>query len=84
MKHCDGCPLTTPLRACARVADRRPVVMPARKDPASDRSDESRDAKHQRAGLPPYRRMGCTLGTIDRFAYADLPDEVQLMWFKEL
>jgi len=31
-----------------------------------------------------YRRMGCTLGAIDRFAYADLPDEVQLMWFKEL
>ena len=31
-----------------------------------------------------YRRMGCTLGAIDRFAYADLPDEVQLMWLKEL
>ncbi len=31
-----------------------------------------------------YRRMGCTLGAIDRFAYVDLPDETQLMWFKEL
>ena len=31
-----------------------------------------------------YRRMGCTLGAIDRFAYAGLPDEVQLIWFKEL
>lgn len=31
-----------------------------------------------------YRRMGCTLGAINRFAYADLPDEVQLLWFKEL
>lgn len=31
-----------------------------------------------------YRRMGCTLGSIDRFAYPDLPDEVQLVWFKEL
>lgn len=31
-----------------------------------------------------YRRMGCALGAIDLFAYAHLPDEVQLMWFKEL
>ena len=31
-----------------------------------------------------YRRMGCTLGNIDRFAYPDLPAEVQLTWFKEL
>jgi GNAT superfamily N-acetyltransferase len=31
-----------------------------------------------------YRRMGCELASIDRFAYPDLPDEFQLMWFKEL
>lgn len=31
-----------------------------------------------------YRRMGCTLGAIDRLAYGHQPDEVQLMWFKEL
>ncbi len=31
-----------------------------------------------------YRRMGCTLGAVDRFAYPDLPNEVQLVWFKEL
>jgi GNAT superfamily N-acetyltransferase len=31
-----------------------------------------------------YQRMGCSLGVIDRFAYDSLPDEVQLMWFKEL
>jgi GNAT superfamily N-acetyltransferase len=31
-----------------------------------------------------YRRMGCVLGAIDRFAYPDLPGEVQLLWFKEL
>lgn len=31
-----------------------------------------------------YRRMGCRLGAIDRRAYADLPDEVQLIWVKEL
>jgi len=31
-----------------------------------------------------YARMGCTLGAIDRFAYPGLPDEVQLLWRKEL
>ena len=27
-----------------------------------------------------YAAQGCTLGAIDRFAYADLPDETQLIW----
>lgn len=31
-----------------------------------------------------YRRMGCTLGAVNRLAYPDLPDEVQLLWFKNL
>lgn len=31
-----------------------------------------------------YRRMGCTLGAVNRFAYPDLPDEVQFLWFKTL
>jgi GNAT superfamily N-acetyltransferase len=31
-----------------------------------------------------YSKMGCTLGAIDRYAYLDLPNEVQLLWFKEL
>ncbi len=31
-----------------------------------------------------YQRMGCTLGTVNRFAYPDLPDEIQLIWFKNL
>jgi ribosomal protein S18 acetylase RimI-like enzyme len=31
-----------------------------------------------------YRKMGCTLGAIDRFAYPGLPDEVQLLWWKAL
>jgi GNAT superfamily N-acetyltransferase len=31
-----------------------------------------------------YQRMGCSLGAIDRFAYPDLPTEVQLLWWKEL
>jgi GNAT superfamily N-acetyltransferase len=31
-----------------------------------------------------YARQGCTLGAIDRFAYPDCPDEVQLLWYKDL
>ena len=31
-----------------------------------------------------YQKMGCTLGAIDRFAYPELPAEVQLLWWKKL
>jgi GNAT superfamily N-acetyltransferase len=31
-----------------------------------------------------YQKMGCTLGTIDRFAYPGQPAEVQLLWWKAL
>jgi GNAT superfamily N-acetyltransferase len=31
-----------------------------------------------------YQKMGCTLGAIDRFAYPELPDEVQLLWWKAI
>jgi GNAT superfamily N-acetyltransferase len=31
-----------------------------------------------------YRARGAKLGSIDRFAYKDLPDEVELDWFLEL
>jgi len=31
-----------------------------------------------------YARQGCRLESIDRFAYPDLPNEVQLIWIKEL
>jgi GNAT superfamily N-acetyltransferase len=31
-----------------------------------------------------YHHLGYRLRAIDRFAYPDLPDEVQLVWFKEL
>ena len=31
-----------------------------------------------------YARMGCTLGAINRYAYADLPQEAQLIWYKQL
>jgi len=31
-----------------------------------------------------YARQGCVLGAIDRFAYPELPDEIQLFWYKNL
>jgi GNAT superfamily N-acetyltransferase len=31
-----------------------------------------------------YVRAGCTLGGIDRFAYPQLPEEVQLLWYKDI
>ena len=31
-----------------------------------------------------YASRGCTLGAIHRFAYPDLPEEVQLLWYKNL
>lgn len=31
-----------------------------------------------------YQKMGATLGGIDRFAYPQLPGEVQLLWWKAL
>jgi GNAT superfamily N-acetyltransferase len=31
-----------------------------------------------------YARQGCVLGAINRFAYHELPDEVQLLWYKTL
>ena len=31
-----------------------------------------------------YARQGCVLGAINRFAYQELPDEVQLLWYKTI
>lgn len=31
-----------------------------------------------------YARRGCMLGGVNRFAYPDLPDEVQLLWYRDL
>jgi GNAT superfamily N-acetyltransferase len=31
-----------------------------------------------------YARQGCRLGALHRFAYPDLPDEVQLLWYRDL
>lgn len=31
-----------------------------------------------------YASQGCVLGAIHRFAYPEFPDEVQMLWYKEL
>lgn len=31
-----------------------------------------------------YSRQGCVLGSIHRFAYAESPAEIQLLWYKDL
>jgi GNAT superfamily N-acetyltransferase len=31
-----------------------------------------------------YARHGCELGAVKRFAYPQLPDEIQLLWYKQL
>lgn len=31
-----------------------------------------------------YARQGCVLGAIHRFAYPTLPDDVQLLWYKQV
>jgi GNAT superfamily N-acetyltransferase len=31
-----------------------------------------------------YVKQGCALGAIHRFAYPDLPEEIQLLWYKPL
>lgn len=31
-----------------------------------------------------YARQGCTLGGIHRFAYPELPEEIQLLWYRDL
>jgi GNAT superfamily N-acetyltransferase len=54
---------------------------------ARDRGCRTLKIETQNINVPAcrfYRRTGCTLGAVNRFAYTDLPDEVQLIWFKEL
>lgn len=31
-----------------------------------------------------YAQQGCTLGVINRFAYPALPDEIQMIWYKNI
>jgi GNAT superfamily N-acetyltransferase len=31
-----------------------------------------------------YKRQGCELRAVNRFAYSDYPDEIQMLWYKSL
>jgi len=31
-----------------------------------------------------YARQGCHLGAVNRYAYPELPEEIQLLWYKDL
>jgi hypothetical protein len=31
-----------------------------------------------------YASQGCKLGAVNRSVYAELPDEIQLLWYKDL
>ena len=31
-----------------------------------------------------YVRQGCTLGAVNRLAYPNLPNEIQMLWYKDL
>ena len=78
---------TSRVRPEARSSGTESLLFRAVEAWARDRSCHTLKVETQNTNVPAcrfYRRMGCTLGTIDRFAYADLPDELQLMWFKEL
>jgi GNAT superfamily N-acetyltransferase len=54
---------------------------------ASARGCRTLKIETQNVNLPAcrfYARQGCVLGAIHRFAYPALPDEVQLLWYKDL
>jgi GNAT superfamily N-acetyltransferase len=54
---------------------------------ASARGCELLKVETQNINVPAcrfYARQGCVLGAINRFAYRELPDEVQLLWYKRL
>lgn len=55
----------------------------AAQDWARSRGCAALDVETQQINVPAcrfYARMGCSLATVDRFAYPDLPGEVQLVW----
>ncbi len=63
------------------------MLFRAVEDWARDRNCPLLKVETQNINVPAcrfYRRMGCTLASIERLAYSDLPDDVQLMWIKEL
>lgn len=54
---------------------------------ASKRGCLALEVETQQINVPAcrfYRRMGCSLAAVDRFAYSDLPGETQLIWRLDL
>ena len=54
---------------------------------AAERDCHQLKAETQNINVPActfYAREGCVLGGLHRFAYPELPDEVQLLWYKDL
>ena len=54
---------------------------------AADRECRRLKIETQNVNVPAcrfYARQGCVLGAIHRFAYPDLPDEAQLLWYRAL
>jgi GNAT superfamily N-acetyltransferase len=75
------------VRPEARSAGTGAMLFHAVENWARDRGCRTLKVETQNINVPAcrfYRRMGCTLGAIDRFAYRDLPTEVQLVWSREL
>ncbi len=71
----------SPARASART-----FFKPQRPGPRREGAVEIK-VETQNINVPAcrfYLRQGCILGGINRFAYPDLPDEVQLLWYKDL
>jgi GNAT superfamily N-acetyltransferase len=63
------------------------LLFRAGEDWARERACRTLRVETQNVNMPAcrfYRKMGCSLAAIDRFAYVDLPDEVQLIWAKDL
>ncbi|MGQ0831265.1 MAG: GNAT family N-acetyltransferase [Microthrixaceae bacterium] len=54
---------------------------------ARERGCSALEVETQQVNVPAcrfYVRMGCSLASVDRHAYGELPDEVQLIWRRQL
>lgn len=54
---------------------------------ARERGCSALEVETQQINVPAcrlYARMGCSLAAVDRYAYAELPKEVQLIWRRQL
>lgn len=54
---------------------------------ARERGCSALEVETQQINVPAcrlYARMGCSLAAVDRYAYAELPREVQLIWRRQL